>query len=422
MDKDAAIEFDLNKYVRAFLPYWRWIVAAGVIVALAALAVSFLSPPTYEAVALVAITKAPYTLNFDPRFATVPNTTQAFKAYPELAKSDDVLQSVYAKLDPRPKPIETLRDLNSALRAESGTDPSLVRLRVQAQSAADAARIANLWVDTFITGANAVYGTDDQQQVQSFEAQAAGAEKELQADEQAIINYQAHDRSAILQNQLTSTQQEQIDYLANQRNVTYLLQDIAGLREQLSKQPATNPSALADRLTALFLQIKAYKAQATVPIQLQFSNPDAVASASVGQQIAFLDSLSSSMQAQLTDMDARLKQLEPQVLTLQQQLQQSAAEKDRLTRTRDVARQTYMTLAQKVAETRIAAQNGNGAVQLASRAAPPQEPIGPRKALNTVLGGIAGLILGIIAVFSVAWLRESRTTQHKIQEAGAVGR
>ena len=422
MENDVEIEIDLRRYLSILLHRWQWIVGVAVVAALATLIWSFVRPSTYEAVALVAITKPQYTLNFDSRLATVADTAQAYRAYPELAKGDELLQSVFDQLNPRPKGIETVSDLDNALVAQSGTDPSIVRLRVQAQDPGDAARIANIGAEVFIARANAIYGTQDQTQVESFQAQAASAEKTLQADEQALIDYQAHDQSAILQNQLTSTLQKQVDYLANQRSIAYLLQDIAGLRNQMSGQSTNAPSGLADRLSALFLQIKAYKAQANVPIQLQFSNPDAVASASVGEQIAFLDSLSSSMQVQLTEMDGRLKELEPQVLALQQQLQQISAEKDRLTRARDVARQTSMTLAQKVEETRIAVQSNRGEVQLASRAAVPEEPLSSHKLANTVLGGAAGLILGVIAVFVVELRRNRTAIGRKVQEAGAVGR
>jgi uncharacterized protein involved in exopolysaccharide biosynthesis len=422
MENDDNIEIDLRRYIEILLRYWQWIFGAAVTVGLAALIWSLLQPHIYEAVALTAITKSPYTLSFDPRFTTVADTIQAYKAYPELAKSDDVLQSVYVKLDPRPKALVTVDDLNKVLTAQSGTDPSIIRLRAQAQSPADAARIANIWAEVFIARANEVYGTQGETQVQFFDAQVASADKELQGAEQAIIDYQAHDRSTILQNQLDSIKKKQVDYLADQRSVSYLLQDIARLREQLSKQPAASPSGLADRLTALFLQIKAYKAQADVPIQLQFSNPDAVASASVGEQIAFLDGLSSSMKVQLTGTDGLLKELEPQILTLQQQLQQISAEVDRLTRTRDVARQTSMTLAQKAVETRVAVQSNKGGAQLASHAAVPEAPLSSRTLTSTALGGVAGLALGIIAVFIIEWRRKGVITRQKIQEAGVVGR
>ena len=40
-------------------------------------------------------------------------------------------------------------------------------------------------------------------------------------------------------------------------------------------------------------------------------------------------------------------------------------------------------------------------VRLASRAAVPTKPIAPRKGLNTVLGGMLGLILGVVAAFAI---------------------
>jgi uncharacterized protein involved in exopolysaccharide biosynthesis len=422
MENDVEIEIDLRRHFEVLLRHWWLIVVTTIIVALAAYIWQSLQPPAYQAVALVAITKSQYTLNFDPRFETVANTTQAYKAYPELAKSDDLLQSVFVKLDPQPASIETVGSLDNMLTAQSGADPSLIRLQVQGCNPADVARIANVWAETFITRANEIYGAQDQAQVQSFEVQAAVAEKELQAGEQALIDYQAHDQSLVLQNELSSTLQMQIDYLADQRNTTYLLQDIAGLRKQLGEQPGTNPSGLADRLTALFLQIKAYKAQADVPIQIQFSNSDAVISATVSEQIAFLDGLNGSMQTQLAGIETRLKDLEPRILTLQLQLQQISAEKDRLTRTRDTSRQAAMTLAQKVEETRIAVQSNKGEMQLASHAAVPDFPISSRKLVNTVLGGIAGLILGISVVLLVEWRRNRMRTQQSVVEVGATGR
>lgn len=401
MENDVEIEINLRRYLSILLHHWQWIVGMALVVALAALILSFLQPPTYEATALVAITKPQYDLNFDSRFSTIVNTNPAYKAYPELAKSNDLLQSVFDKLNPPPKGIETISDLANTLVAQSGTDPSIVRLRAQAQDPSDAARTANIWAEVFITRASELYGMQDRTQIASFEAQVASAEKELQADEQALIDYQAHDQSSILQNQLSSTLEMQADYLTSQRNTTYLLQDIAGLRKQMDGQPVSNSSGLADRLSALFLQLKAYQAQADVPIQLQFSDSNTLAAASVAEQVAFLDRLSGSLQAQESSVAAQMKELEPQILTLQQQLQMASAEKDRLTRARDVSRQTAMTLAQKVEETRIAVQSNKGEVQLASHAAIPDLPIGSRKLVNTVLGGLAGLVIGVIAAFLV---------------------
>ncbi len=47
----------------------------------------------------------------------------------------------------------------------------------------------------------------------------------------------------------------------------------------------------------------------------------------------------------------------------------------------------------------MAAQSESGEVRLASQAAVPSEPAFPRKRLNTVLGGLLGLLVGVIGAF-----------------------
>jgi uncharacterized protein involved in exopolysaccharide biosynthesis len=408
MNNVAEVEIDIRRYFDVLLREWRWIVGIVVLVALGAFIWSALQPPLYEATALVVVTKPKYAINFDPRFATVVDNLQAYKVYPELAKSDDVVQSVYTNLISQSKQIHTLDDLNGLLKAESGSDSSLLRLKAQMSDAAEAAHIANMWAQVFIARANEIYGSQDQKQVQSFQTQAENAAKELQIGEQALIDFRAKDRSLIVTNQLTATQQMQVDYLEKQRNITYLLQDIDGLRQQLSKQPASASSGLADRLSALFLQIKAYNVQASMPIQLQFSNPDTLASATVSEQVALLDHLTANMKAQYSEVDIRSKELEPKILALQQQLQQTTSEKERLTQARDVARQTSETLAQKVAETRIAVKSASGEVQLASSAVVPQQRANSPRLANTLVGAALGLFLGVITAFLIDRIRRQQ--------------
>ncbi|MCX7856097.1 MAG: hypothetical protein N2556_09060, partial [Anaerolineae bacterium] len=91
---------------------------------------------------------------------------------------------------------------------------------------------------------------------------------------------------------------------------------------------------------------------------------------------------------------------------LQQELQELRTERDQLTRARDVARETYMTLARKVEEARIAAEDAStGEVRLASQALPPEKPVSPRKLLNTAVAGVLGLMLAVFGAFMTEWWR-----------------
>ncbi|MGQ9718223.1 MAG: GNVR domain-containing protein, partial [Anaerolineae bacterium] len=127
---------------------------------------------------------------------------------------------------------------------------------------------------------------------------------------------------------------------------------------------------------------------------------------SLAEQIAFLDDLVRVLEEKSAEMDARRAALEPEILSLQEQLQEIRTEKDRLTRARDVARETYMTLARKVEEARIAAEENSGEVRIASRAAVPEKPASPRKLLNTAVAGVLGLMLSVFGVFIAEWWQQ----------------
>ncbi len=396
-------EIDLRAYAVILLKYWKWILGVTLAAAIVALVVSFLLPPTYEATALVIIKQPQYVMQFDPRFETLTQQP-AYKAYPDLALGDEVLEALLARLNPRPREVETLQDLRSMVEAKAGTDPSVVRLVVRARDPQEAARIANLWAGLFVAHANRVYGAGDEE-LQQLEEQLSRAQAELEAAEQALIEFQARNQASILEAQLDSLKRQQADSLADRRAITYILQDIRALREQLNRQPDERPASLADDLTALLLQIKAFNVQASAPIQLQVSGTESLSSKSIGETIALLDDMAQALEAKSAEVGQRIEELSPEILSLQEQLQEIYTESDQLTRQRDLAKETYIALARKVEETRIAMQGAESTARLASRAAVSEEPASPRKLLNTAIAGALGLMLSVFGVFVVAWWR-----------------
>lgn len=406
-------EIDLRAYVLVLLKYWKWIIGATVIAAVVALVVSFLLPPTYEATALVAVTKPRYVMQFDPRIEAVNDIQPAYKAYPKLASGDEVLQELLTRLNPRPEEIETLRELKELVQAKSGTDPSLVLLTVRFKDPEEAARIVNLWAEIFVRRANEIYGTEGQSRLQFYQQQVQRAEAELRAAEEALVAFQARNQESVLEHQLGSRRQMHADYLADQRQIAYIIQDIRGLREQLSRQPSEQTVSLADQLTALLLEIKAFNAHASAPMQLQVDSAASLSEKSLTEQIAFLDQLVQVLEEKSAEIDDRLTALEPEILALQEQLQEIYTEKDRLARARDVARETYMTLARKVEEARIAAEENAGEVRIASRAAVPEKPASPRKLLNTAVAGVLGLMLSVFGAFVTEWWQQGAEEQEE---------
>ena len=71
------------------------------------------------------------------------------------------------------------------------------------------------------------------------------------------------------------------------------------------------------------------------------------------------------------------------------------------------AQVTYLTLANKLQEARIEEQNKTGNVaQLLSRAAVPEEPVSPRRLINTVVAGVLGLMVGVFGAFFLEYWRK----------------
>jgi succinoglycan biosynthesis transport protein ExoP len=298
------------------------------------------------------------------------------------------------------------------VEAASEGDPSLVVLRVRSRSPEGAAAIANLWADALVKRGNDIY-SDREDDVEFFQEQLAQAELALDEADAALVEFEARSQASTVDAQLESLRQAQADYLADQRAIAYIVQDIQGLRAQLALQPGDRPISLADDLTALLLQIKAFNllqvealdAQASTPIQLQISSAGSFSDKSPAEQVAFLDDLVDTLETKSSEIDGRLAELEPQMLALQRRLQELDAESERLTSARDLTSETYKTLARKLEEARISAREENGVLQVGSYAAIPEKPVSPRKLLNTAVAGTLGLMLGVFGAFALEWWR-----------------
>jgi uncharacterized protein involved in exopolysaccharide biosynthesis len=265
-----------------------------------------------------------------------------------------------------------------------------------------AARIANTWAEVFIKQVNELYDATAQD-VSFFEDQLADADATLAQAEQALIEFQGRNQASVLNAQVSAYRQQLSNYLASKNAIELVIQDAKGLQERLRLQDGDVPASLADDLAVLYLEIDALSSKGAVPLQLQVSPASSLSSRTAEDQIVFLDDLVTSLEAKLSALDAEIAQLEPEILRLQGEIQVLNTEADRLDRGRDVARDTYTTLARKVNEARIAAQDESGEVRLASHAAVPTEPVSPRKLLNTAVAGMLGLMLGVFGAFAIEW-------------------
>lgn len=120
-----------------------------------------------------------------------------------------------------------------------------------------------------------------------------------------------------------------------------------------------------------------------------------------------------------------VERLTQEVYRLQQAIAEKTRTQDRLTLARDVARNAYTALANKLAEVKAASQVAEGDVRLAARAVVPEQPVWPRKGLFLGLGALVGLMVGLAGAWG--WealpglLKEPEPLPERVLAAGDGG-
>ena len=397
-------EIDLRPYIETLVRGWKWIVGTAVLAGVVAFVISSFIPPTYEATALVAVVESQNVIQFDARIRET-DAPQPLRAFPQLALSDQIMHTVLSEMTM--EGIDSLEEFRERLSAEAGSDASLIELTVSSKNPSEAASIANNWAAIFVDWANDVYGDTSLDQVQFFEDQLVEAETELSNAEEALVEYQAVNQQLLATNALDALSLLHADLLDTKQMLARLEPDAQSLRNQLENSAESIPATLAEQLTALFLQMKAFdlvvNEETAVPIQFQLDTSTLLTSQDRERQIAFLDGLLVTIRAQATQIEMELTEIEPQLLLLQQQQQEAQTKYNRLLRDQTVAEETYIALARKVEEERITSTNTSRGVRLASRANIPERSIGRRRLLVTAMAVILGTMISLFVIFSVEW-------------------
>jgi uncharacterized protein involved in exopolysaccharide biosynthesis len=389
-------EIDLRAYIAVLLRYKFWIVGLALVAALTAFGVSSLLAPTYEATALVAVAKPSYVIEFDPRVQT-QSDVPSYRAYLTLALGDELVAEVADALAAQlPSSSIPAFELREQMEVTNGTDQSVVQLSVQDHDPARAATIANLWTELFVESTNQLYGQSEQD-LRFFEAQLQEAEAELSSAEAALIAFQSRNQAMILETQLESKRAALEQYLTGAETLRLIVEDAKSLRGRLQTQDPTLRASLSDEIASLFVEIESLNSE-ELPIQLQLTGQQGLSDKTVGEQVTYLSSLIFSLEEKYVILETEAEGLEPAILQLQERLQEQRAQQARLLMAKEVAQETFHTLTRKVAETRIAVQDTEGTVRLASRAAVPVQPVAPRRMMNTLIAGALG---GFVAVFGV---------------------
>jgi uncharacterized protein involved in exopolysaccharide biosynthesis len=341
-------------------------------------------------------------------------------AYPELAMSDEVVGRVLARAQGTSSGanVTTVGQLRGMMAVGTAGDPRLFRLTVSNEDPQLAANLANSWAEEFVVAVESVYSGGG---LEFFTDQLNEARAELQMADDALVAFQTTNRQGIVDNELASLHEQYRASLTKKRTLTQILNDIQGLRAQLEAN-ATDIVTLADQIAALTVQLRTYEsipqtvqtfsesmvaqAPATTPWQLSIGTDSQLTTGDRAQQMQMLDSLRQSVEMSLANIDVQRVALEGPIFTLQTEKQRLFNEGERLIRNREIAQETYDSVARKVDEERISADET--IARVASHATAPEQPNRPNLPVLLALAAVAAALISIAAIVILTWWRGAR--------------
>lgn len=399
-------EIDLRTLVLALGRRWKLIALIALIAVVAGVLAALLWPPEYQATATVAVTRPRYILEFDTRLqssaaagaASLPLGVISANAYTALARNNDLMNQVREELGWG----DSLESLESSigLKADSG----VIQFTGKNRNPQTAARIADTWSRLYAEQLNEMFSSTSPKIV-ALEDQIGEARSTLVQAEKALADFQARSQITSLQRQLEAAATALGDRLALVDRLGLLATDARALQGRLESGAA--PTALAaHQFQALFMETLAVSPQFTLPLQVQFSvDSTALGAMSEAELAQELETFAQALDQRADEATQEAEALPSQISAIQQQLELQQNEYDRLSLERDIAKDTYESIARKLEEERLQAALEEPEVKVVSKAAVPAEPSWPRPSLIVVLALAGGLAVGVVVALLAEYLR-----------------
>jgi uncharacterized protein involved in exopolysaccharide biosynthesis len=461
-------EIDLRPYIQALIEKWYWVVGTAVVAAVIAFVASSLTPPTYEAETAVAIVRTRTDITFDPRIVT---EDEAFArdqnarrtALVALVTSTDVIEAVLAdmgdQIEPNQRRVNALRNMVTAV-----SDGDLIRIRVRHGQSATAADLANSWGRQYERHINQLYGSGRGEGLETITAQVqtartryetaqsdletftrtsriAALSTEIEAQERVLTHY--YDLLTSLQTSPVQLSQRVLaQHYTDLQRIESWLMAAQSLRQQVATGGSSSGAAQSNQVSYLSLHSQIYSSMpfsTTLPVEIQVAVGEVAETAVIPADLDnLLTILTERREATLAQIDAwqtdvetmplvavadgdnverplqeAITTLSQQIAALQAELVAQEAQQTDLLQARELAWNTYQSLALKQAETEIAAQTLGSEVRLASRAAVPELPTGPGKLVNSVIAAVLGFLASFFVITTTTWWK-------KVEHSGTI--
>jgi capsular polysaccharide biosynthesis protein len=385
-------EIDLRQYIRVLIRHWVMIVSITVIAIIVAVLVSFTSAAVYEAKATVIITITRAEIVFEPKYRTY--SLQEDKELREtlftLVKSSSVAAEAIERLgDELELEDQSIRNILSKVTVNTSGD--LIGISVKSTDPEEAVAIANAWAESYVSYVNALYA-DIPQSPEELQIQASAAMADYLERQREWESFMGNNT---------------IDELTQQIADKELLINLKSLRDQIEAGSLSSAAAAANSLALLLLQTGAY---ATLPVQFQVPLDELLGlNANTEEQLHDIDSLIFNLESRSGGQPGQtIEELRQDILQLKRELEQQSAREKELKSSRDIAWQTYTTLANKVAEVEVASHAQDVVVRVAVDAIVPERSISSHRVTNIGIALVLGLIIGIFGAFGVDYFKNAK--------------
>jgi uncharacterized protein involved in exopolysaccharide biosynthesis len=327
-----------------------------------------------------------------------------------LVKSSSVAAEVINKLGSVLKPGE--QNVNTLLgMVETEANGDLIGIKVRGKDPGKITTIADAWGEAYEEYVNGLYGGRPQSPG-DIQTQVTGAKSSYQEAEEALAKFTGDNQIDNLAREIGAKQNTLADYYATKRQLDRLIADAKALRDQMRQETSSSSTGTGNSLSIMLLQASAFtllSPELSVQLQLAFDERTGL-EGSAEEQVQNLDAFLSILEARQEEVQSLIDEgtLQQEILQLQEQLEREQARKQELTRARDLAWETYNTLARKEAEVGIASQATDTEVRFAVPAVEPKKPVAPKKKLNIAIAGMLGLMVGVFGAFLVEYFERDR--------------
>lgn len=414
-----------------------------------ALIISFLLPPTYEAETTLRVKQQSKGLadsllgglgSMNPT-----GTKQVMSTYAEILKSRTVVQAVIDQTQQGKEKIPDYENFVRTISTQPVKDTEILNIKVQARTPEEAQLVANTLVNTFIDRMIALVRGEQSKVKEFIGERLQESKKELETAENALQKYKQSQKitAPTEETRALIDKLSAIDKLAadNQIAAETAKAKLGSAQSQLAGQKpgfiAENPViqqyklklaelevnlvSLKQNYTDKHPQVIATKAAITETRSklnaeiAKVVNADASSANPVHQGLL---QAKLEAEAEVAVSTAQQQALRKLIAQGEEQISKLPAKEQGLVkvmRDASVSQEIYVMLAKRYEEARISEVMEPTDVQIIDTAIAPDEPIKPKKLLNTAIAAILGLFTGIGLAFALEYLNKTVRTSEDVQ-------